>query len=126
VDAASEVLETSEGLITVSEVRTASNPVTRSTVRIDPPFVYETQAQRSEFIRLFGEYCENAWTRTYRCDPKVVSADAVMAGYMSPDCVTAVHDALRPAVAEYGVFAVQAALIGIIEDKTGIRMGDKI
>jgi hypothetical protein len=109
----------------MSEVRTASNPVTRSTVRIEPPFVYETQAQRSEFIRLFGEYCENAWTRTYRCDPKVVSADAVMAGYMSPDCVTAVHDALRSVVADYGVFAVQAALTDIIGDKAGVRMGDE-
>lgn len=98
------------------------NPVTRSTVKIDPPFEYELATERDEFVRLFGGYCIAAWDLAFRADPKTASADDVMAGRMLPDCPTAVHEALRPLVAAYGVLAVQHALQDILNDKIGVRM----
>ncbi len=95
---------------TMKVLRSASNPVTRSTVRLEPGFSYHSNRELEAFLGQFADYCTAAWDREYRQDPTVVSSVDVMLGVQPPEGLTEVHEALRPMIAKYGQFAVMAAL----------------
>jgi len=39
----------------------ALNPVTKTEVKLNPPFLWDTREQLDEFSRRFESYCEAAW-----------------------------------------------------------------
>ncbi len=93
----------------MAKITSMSNPITRSTMRIDPPFEYAKKSEYTNFELLFNDYCIRAWDRDYRTDPKTADPADILAGRTHPDLPTALHDALAPLIAEYGQFAVQQA-----------------
>lgn len=50
---------------TLSEYKNATslliNPITRSEIRLDPPFGYDTDDELQKFMDLVSQYCNLAW-----------------------------------------------------------------
>ena len=63
------VCDTSEG---VMKITSALNPVTRTEIRLDPPYIWMDMDDLSTFIQNFELYCQVTW-HFGRLDPSEVN-----------------------------------------------------
>ena len=70
------------------------NPVTKTEVKLSPPFVWDTMAQLESFVRNFELYCQVTW-HFGRVDPTEVDVSrwpAALPPGFAPESASGLHE----------------------------------